>query len=334
MRKKIILILPVFILIIALFSCADNAAVHMVDASKADGTETSTADLTRDFGEMTKAIKEIRALFAFITIALILYSAALLAWAFIILHRRKDRDKIINSKLLPDAGTGAPNTPDIPVLLPAAVSEEHTTNNEGAPEFEMISEESTPQNATLQDTEKDIIPDSIDEGAIMNTTETKIGKFTSDALRFVTGADIGLINIGGMRSLNKPGEITPDDVSAAPLFGNQIVVQGLSGAQIKAVLEHSASMLPEYDGRFIQTSGITAELDAENPAGERVVSVKLDDGSPLCDDTEYIVALNEYIAEGGDGYDMLATVQKLCEGKTVEQAFMDYKTEIDAKCMV
>jgi 5'-nucleotidase len=49
-------------------------------------------------------------------------------------------------------------------------------------------------------------------------------------------------------------------------------------------------------------SGMTIRFDPAKPAGSRVVSVTIADGTPLSDTRTYSVIVNDFIATGGEGY--------------------------------
>ncbi|HVL81761.1 MAG TPA: 5'-nucleotidase C-terminal domain-containing protein, partial [Actinomycetota bacterium] len=60
-------------------------------------------------------------------------------------------------------------------------------------------------------------------------------------------------------------------------------------------------------GGFLQVSGLRFEYDSDRPAGSRIVSVTLDDGTPIPpDQSRYSAATNDFLNGGGDGYTMLA----------------------------
>ena len=44
------------------------------------------------------------------------------------------------------------------------------------------------------------------------------------------------------------------------------------------------------------------EADVSRPAGQRIVSLKVD-GAPLDESRNYRIATNDFLARGGDGYD-------------------------------
>jgi len=73
---------------------------------------------------------------------------------------------------------------------------------------------------------------------------------------------------------------------------NTLVTMRLSGAQIKRILGRSVMSL----------SGVRVKLDVTKPEGKRLVSVRLDNGTPIRDKDFYSVTTNDYLLMGGDGY--------------------------------
>jgi 5'-nucleotidase len=94
-------------------------------------------------------------------------------------------------------------------------------------------------------------------------------------------------------------------------FGNEVVTRTVTGAQLWDVMEHSVAALPAANGRFLQISGFRAVVDVDQPAGSRIVSLTLDDGTPIPDDPAFTLtaATNNFTNAGGDGYTMLADGQ-------------------------
>ena len=91
------------------------------------------------------------------------------------------------------------------------------------------------------------------------------------------------------------------DIYAALPFDNYLVAIRLTGAQLKAALEHGVSRLEEPSGRFPQVSGLTFTYSRSAPAGSRVKEVTVG-GAPLEPQKEYVVATNDFLVAGGDGY--------------------------------
>ncbi len=122
------------------------------------------------------------------------------------------------------------------------------------------------------------------------------------------GAVAALANGGGVRAGLAAGDVTLGDVLTAYPFPNTLVVLTLSGADLRAALEHglSALGLHEGSGRFLQAAGLRYVYDSRRPAGQRLVSVEVADAkgafSPLDPDASYTMAINDFMFRGGDGY--------------------------------
>jgi 2',3'-cyclic-nucleotide 2'-phosphodiesterase (5'-nucleotidase family) len=85
-------------------------------------------------------------------------------------------------------------------------------------------------------------------------------------------------------------------------FDNKLVTMTLTGNQIYAVLEQQFKP-PQSSMKLLQVSGIKYSFDLSKPVGSRIIGLTLTDGTPIApDNTLYTVALNEFIATGGDGF--------------------------------
>jgi 2',3'-cyclic-nucleotide 2'-phosphodiesterase (5'-nucleotidase family) len=93
-------------------------------------------------------------------------------------------------------------------------------------------------------------------------------------------------------------------------FGNLVFTVSINGAELKAFLENGVSLMPSVQGRFPQVSGLCFTYDISAPAGSRVLSAvrQAADGSctgaavDLTSASTYIIAENDFMALGGDGY--------------------------------
>jgi len=140
------------------------------------------------------------------------------------------------------------------------------------------------------------------------TRETNVGDFIADAFRKSTAADIGFMNGGSVRadSLIAPGKLTMRDLLSILPFKNKLVKIEVTGATLRAALEHGVSRSAEDSepGGFPQVSGIQFSFDASRPAGARLVDAKVN-GLPLDDAKKYTLTTTTFIAlDGGDGYSM------------------------------
>lgn len=141
--------------------------------------------------------------------------------------------------------------------------------------------------------------------ASVRSAENVFGNLIADAMRAATGADAAITNGGGIRgdtSYQAGRTLTRKDVLTELPFGNRTVTMRLKGSDLRAALENGVSQVEEGAGRFPHVSGISFAFDARKPAGSRVSDIKVGD-TPLDLGKVYVVAVNDFIAKGGDGYD-------------------------------
>ncbi len=155
------------------------------------------------------------------------------------------------------------------------------------------------------------------------TSETNLGNLTTDAMRYVTGADVAITNGGGIRATIEAGDITRKDLVTVFPFGNYVVTKELTGAELVQVLENGVKAYPETLGAFPQVSGITVAFDATRKAGERVTEVLVGD-KPLDMEAVYLVATNDFMAAGGDEYTVFATKETVNEYASLEEVVLTY----------
>ncbi|WP_126173607.1 bifunctional metallophosphatase/5'-nucleotidase [Altericroceibacterium xinjiangense] len=124
------------------------------------------------------------------------------------------------------------------------------------------------------------------------------------------GAEIAFFNQGGARTGLTPGEngaITYGQIFAMQPFGNTVTVLTLTGAQLKALLEQqfaSGSNTTQEPTMLFPSEGFSFAYDLSRPAGERVVEMRLN-GGPVTPGRRYRIAVNSFLASGGDNFTVL-----------------------------
>ncbi len=147
----------------------------------------------------------------------------------------------------------------------------------------------------------------------VRTREAAFGNLVADALRDVIGADIALINSGGIRGNRQyaPQSIlTRGDIQSELPFRNRVVRLELTGAQLWAALENGLAGYDDQTGAFPQVSGMTVRFDPANPIGRRVLEVRIANRA-LEEDRLYSLATLDFLARGGDGYEALTGTTQL-----------------------
>jgi 2',3'-cyclic-nucleotide 2'-phosphodiesterase (5'-nucleotidase family) len=151
------------------------------------------------------------------------------------------------------------------------------------------------------------------DGEQVRCQETNLGDLVTDIMRATARADAAVINGGSIRASLHRGTIKAKDVYTALPFDNYVVAIRLNGRQLREALEHGVSALEQKGGRFPQVSGLSFTYSRNAPVGSRVKEVWLQ-GQPLAPDKEYIVATNDFLAAGGDGYRAFGEALKSGEG--------------------
>ena len=142
--------------------------------------------------------------------------------------------------------------------------------------------------------------------ALRGGPESALGNLIADAQLAVSrdaGAQIALMNPGGIRADLEPGEggtITFGDIYSVQPFGNTVVTGTLTGAQLLAVLEEQFAN-PNETKIMAVSEGFAMTLDPAKPVGQRVVSATLN-GAPIDPAASYRVSVNSFLATGGDGF--------------------------------
>ncbi|HUK64698.1 MAG TPA: 5'-nucleotidase C-terminal domain-containing protein, partial [Dongiaceae bacterium] len=131
--------------------------------------------------------------------------------------------------------------------------------------------------------------------------EGTVGDVVADAMRAASGVDIALQNSGGLRADLEEGDITRGAVYEVMPFDNLVFTLGLTGAEVRVALEQAL----KYN-RVTQVSGIRYTFDSSRPAMDRVLTLTDTRGAPLDSAKVYRVAVNDFMATGGDNYDVLS----------------------------
>lgn len=151
------------------------------------------------------------------------------------------------------------------------------------------------------------------KSATVRARENLLGNVVADALREGYGADLALMNGGGLRGGKEyaAGQtITRRDILSELPFSNKAVVVELKGEDIRTILEHALALLPQPAGRFPHISGAVVTFDAAAQAGARIAEISIN-GEPLRAKRVYKVVTNDFLVRGGDGYPLLGAARLL-----------------------
>ncbi|MBI2368805.1 MAG: 5'-nucleotidase C-terminal domain-containing protein, partial [Deltaproteobacteria bacterium] len=148
--------------------------------------------------------------------------------------------------------------------------------------------------------------------ATLRTRERNVGDLIADIMREAVGAEVAIMNGGGIRTdrVLPPGPVTRRDVLDLLPFLNLVVKAEMDGATLLRALEHGVAEVEHAAGRFPQVSGLRFSVDPRRPPGRRILRVEV--GGHLLDpQRRYTVALNDFMYRGGDKYAMFAGARLL-----------------------
>ena len=136
--------------------------------------------------------------------------------------------------------------------------------------------------------------EQIAENARDITAKEELGCLFTDAVREVTGADIAIVNIGGIRIDSFPaGPIRLCDVFRIDPFGNDTVLFKLNAQELRDFI--LACALLDHHGAP-SASGITYSAHLHKGNKVEITEIKLADGSPLDPEKTYTVAVSSFAA--------------------------------------
>ncbi|MDY6234672.1 MAG: bifunctional metallophosphatase/5'-nucleotidase [Desulfovibrio sp.] len=123
------------------------------------------------------------------------------------------------------------------------------------------------------------------------------------------GGQVALCNGGSVRAALPAGDISRGDLLSVIPFGNTLVMREITGERLLAALENGVSEEGGQGPRLLHTAGLRYVVDAARPAGSRIVRAEIldekDTATPLDLKARYVIVTIEYLARGGDAYEML-----------------------------
>ena len=133
----------------------------------------------------------------------------------------------------------------------------------------------------------------------MRSQPMALGILVARAMQARTGADLAVVNGGGVRDALPAGRITYRDVLQVQPFGSTVGVLTCRGAELLDWLASAARMRPGAGG-YPQTAGLQWQV-----AHGVVHDVRVR-GQPVQAQRQYTLAITNFIASGGDGYPKVA----------------------------
>jgi 2',3'-cyclic-nucleotide 2'-phosphodiesterase (5'-nucleotidase family) len=151
--------------------------------------------------------------------------------------------------------------------------------------------------------------------------EGTLGNILADAMlamaqkKYDTHVDAAFINYGGIRLPSVPaGNISRGKIFELAPFDNLLILQKVSGKVLQEFLDHVS------DRKGWPCAGISMQIK-----DKKAINIMIG-GKPLDESATYIIANNDYVANGGDDCTMLKTIPQISNGYLFRDAVIDYFT--------
>jgi 5'-nucleotidase len=165
-------------------------------------------------------------------------------------------------------------------------------------------------------------------------TDSPAGRLVADAQLAATaapergGAHLALTNPGGLRRdlrcpQEPPCDVNYGDVFAMQPFGNNLVVMTLDGAQLKRLLEDQQPPGDRSPLFLAPSHNLRYAWHPHKPHGQRVQQLQLN-GRRVTAGQRIRLTVNDYLAEGGDGFKALRRGRERTGGPPDAEALADY----------
>ncbi|MBD3285515.1 hypothetical protein GF359_03690 [candidate division WOR-3 bacterium] len=162
----------------------------------------------------------------------------------------------------------------------------------------------------LGKTEVSLVPGFCDK-----RDELSLGNLLARLIKEETGADFAFTNAGGVRASIHPGDVSLKNILTALPFNNTIVTMELTAEQVRQVLSTDIAHGP-HSGGTLHLAGITYETENDS-----VVNINIE-GNLLDESRTYRIATNNFLAAGGDGYEVLKQGCDFCDTGTAVNAVL------------
>lgn len=167
----------------------------------------------------------------------------------------------------------------------------------------------------------------------VRNTSTNFGRILCAAIRKATRADAAIFNGGGIRASIGPGEITRGELLTALPYGNYALTVRIKGSDLLKALNNGLAQpngggFPQFYGlRVTARETKSYAADGSIIRRGRVESVEIGDRR-LDPEAFYTIAVNDFMYDGGDGYDVFAKYPSQTH-RMADEILLDYLAQTD-----
>ncbi len=151
------------------------------------------------------------------------------------------------------------------------------------------------------------------------TAEHPLGRLVADAMLDETGADVALMNRGGIRASLPRGPITPRIVYEAIPFEEDLYLIEVTGADLRRILETGM----QGRRRDMEPAGFTAVRNQALPDMSKIESLIVG-GEEIDSSRTYTLVTTGYLASGNVGYEIMREFEAVPTGATLFDAVIHH----------
>jgi 2',3'-cyclic-nucleotide 2'-phosphodiesterase (5'-nucleotidase family) len=141
-----------------------------------------------------------------------------------------------------------------------------------------------------------------------------LGNLIADAQRNIARADVAIMNNGGIRSDLPSGVITYGQLYQVQPFDNRLLRLTVRGDVLLAALER----VVDDSTPDAHIAGVELWYDPSRSPGRRITRTRLTNGRSIDGGKTYTLAINNFMASGGSGWDMLGEVAQEDQGADLD----------------
>lgn len=157
----------------------------------------------------------------------------------------------------------------------------------------------------------------------IRSKESNLGSLITDAILENVEADLALINSRTINSSIKKGLISLRDIKEVLPAQDEVVIKKIKGSQLIKTLSHAVSEYPETAGFFPQLSGCRL-IFAEDQESENQILKVFINSQPLAEDKYYLLATNDSLANGGDGFKEIKKAELIKNIGRLDEILINY----------
>lgn len=144
--------------------------------------------------------------------------------------------------------------------------------------------------------------------------KTTIGLWQAELIKEKAGSDIGFMNVGGIRSVLKKGDVKVKDIWEINPFDNTIVLVTVRGELLKQMIENYLRKFQKGDSKLsddnLLITGVYVEYDSKKlDQNQEFITKFLVNEAPLDMNKDYTIATNNYVASQTEKYFSLTPEQ-------------------------